>query len=210
MIPIKINNIPCNLPTSWDDVTLRQYLDYYQLGETNSIPDILAAVTGVSPSIWANVDYQSVNDLIMYRDGKKWKSHLDWMKEKQNFERLEIPKWLTIKEMSYRVPDELSEATFAQHISVTNIINSEGDCTLRFADILAIFFYPIINDCEYDEDEALEMAPMFYDCKWVDVCPIANFFFQQASGYGNPLPQLVRTLTPKKWRRTLVNLMNSV
>lgn len=210
MLPIKIGKIRCKIPTSWDEITLEQYLEFHKLGEQPEMLDVLEVITGVSSLIWAKVDVEKINNILLYRDGKEWRSHLDWLSEPQEFEKLGIKPWFNVGDYAYRVPDDLSECTLAQHITVSRIVRESDDPVLRMHEVLAVFFQPIIEDRDYNESRALEMAPMFMRCKFVECYPIASFFFQRAGGYGHPLPKLVRNFLPMNLVRVLINLMRLV
>ncbi len=215
MINLKINKQKFTIPTSWEEVTVKQYLALKEIGEDDDLTKVLSALTGISAQVLAKCSHESLLNVLMYRNNKskKWFSYLDWANSDPDFKKLPIPEWVHIGKMMYKIPGDLSECSFGQHVTIKQLIESEekgSDITHQVPFIAAVFMQPIVHNADYDEDRAMDLAQDILESSWIQILPIATFFLEKATSYGDPLPKLVRVLTPRKWKRTLVNLMTSV
>jgi hypothetical protein len=65
MIPIKIGSISAQLPTSWDEVTLGQYIEMAKHSDDLSIIRLLSILSGVDYLILLNVNADTFDDRIV-------------------------------------------------------------------------------------------------------------------------------------------------
>lgn len=178
MLPLiakyKETEIKFNLPQSWEDITLYQYIELSKWDRKDLI-QLFAVITGIDYDVFFNCESEGINDLLL--------TNLEFLKEPLDLEALPLPKEIEIDGKKLEVPQDITQKTFGQKISLQLYLaeavkneKSKIDC-LAFA--IALYFFPEIAQDKYNEDEAKKIIPLIEKCKLVEAYPIGSFFLNK-------------------------------
>lgn len=168
-----------NFPSGWDELTFRQ-LAALRKQEGNDTGHLLEILTGIERNGWLNMPSGIAGTLARL---------LDWVQTPLNWYQLIPPKAIKIGEKEYQVPKDLGLKTFGQKITletkVQKMLEQKKDLFEIMPDAMAIYFQPIVDGGNFDDQKAEDMRELFYDCPAIHVFPIASFFLRTSSAYQN-------------------------
>lgn len=178
MIPYKLGNHDFNIPTSYDELSLKQFYDLKTVDSNDNV-SFLSIISGLDKSIWSQcTDLDIVSKIYPY---------LEWMKEEFNVE-LYTPDFLHIDGVKYKRPGGLGIMCLGQIEHLKLLIKEIGDKPGShdydlFPDLLAIIFQPDVDNAEYNYDRAMELKESIYKCSLREAWPLASFFLANLSSY---------------------------
>ena len=164
--------IICKVPSSWEEVTVAQFIRLETNREPLTALHLLDLLTEVDLSILENTraDLSSlINESLLFfsQDPPQWRS-------------LEQRPFFVFAGKSYDVPKDLELERFGQKILLQTKIDElpEGDITPIIPYAVALYMQPIVYGAfESGKIEALEAEIMHSPI--VDIFPISAFFFKK-------------------------------
>lgn len=177
MIPLTINDKKIQLPTCWEDVTFRQYLDYAELGETELI-NVVALFTGISRKVWE--ESKEIKGFYYISESLKF------LEKEPKFENLLNPGYVVIKGKRYKIPTKLESYSVKQFEDMRGLIRVEtkGNDQIplkSYPKIAAIYFCTLLfKKYSVKNIEKAEQALM--DLPVYEVVGIVNFFLKNLNG----------------------------
>jgi hypothetical protein len=184
MLPIKLNNIPCNFPTEVAELSLKQL---FALRKSKGILDEVCALTGI--------DRETILNFRGRQDLEQCQLLLNNLGQKLalGMEGKTLPAQTTIAGKTIRVPKKLELEPVGAFIAVHNLIteehkraaeaNVEFDPTEIIPQVLAHYFWlPYMGDDALYNDEKIEQQSYMDQILTIpvtDAVPIANFFFRK-------------------------------
>lgn len=162
-------------PAGWDELTFRQFLEIRQFEpEHGGTPRLLEILTGIEREAWLNMHAGIAGTLS---------SLLEWVDTPPNYD-VPAPTSIKIGDKTYSVPRDLGMETFGQKITLESKVQkyeeAKGDLFELMPDAMAIYFQPIVDEGPFDDRKAELLKEVFYNCRAVDVYPIASFFLRSA------------------------------
>src|SRR5690349_6326314 len=100
MIPFKIGSTQLNIPSSWDEITTEQIVQFKHMKNPQDLCEILSILTGTEYKLIAT---SAVSDLALSQISLA----LKWFKSKINFLSLEMPTFLTLGDTKIKVKQDL-------------------------------------------------------------------------------------------------------
>lgn len=189
MIPIKIDSISAQLPTSWDEVTLGQYIEMAKHSDELSIIRLLSILSGVDYLVLMNVNSETFDDRIV--------DHMGFIREPINVHELPAVESLTINGKSYPLPDP-AKCTIGQKLGLESQIRIGQDMNTLHADLVAtavaIYMQPLIDAAPYNDERIEPIRNMVLQLPLKQVYPAGSFFlngwvkFLKLSGSTSALP----------------------
>lgn len=172
MLPLKIGEIKANIPTTWDEVTLKQYMDLQTYREDLNILRLLSILTSVEYRTLLNINSDSFDDRIM--------DSIEFIKTPIDIYTLEEKETITINGKVIKVPDP-STHTIGQKLLLQSKIRQlqetgEGSHAILVSYAVAIYLQPLIDGTDFDDTRVEEMRELVTSLPLVDVYPIGCFF----------------------------------
>ena len=159
--------------TTWEDITLDQYIQIYQLLDVEGMDEMVYA------EILKIVVGEDVEDLSL-SEYKQMFKHLDFLKAKMP--EVKAKKEYILKGNKYKCDLDVSKITGSQYLDYVNYIK-ENKGVENFAKIISVFLIPKghkYND-GYDIDELIEIIES--EMKIIDVNAISFFLQRQYTAY---------------------------
>ena len=159
--------------TTWEDITLDQYIQIYQLLDVEGMDEMVYA------EILKIVVGEDVEDLSL-SEYKQMFKHLDFLKAKMP--EVKAKKEYILKGNKYKCDLDISKITGSQYLDYVNYIK-ENKGVENFAKIISVFLIPKghkYND-GYDIDELIEIIES--EMKIIDVNAISFFLQRQYTAY---------------------------
>lgn len=173
MIPIKIDSISAQLPSSWDEVTLGQYIEMAKHSDELSIIRLLSILSGVDYIVLMNVNSETFDDRIV--------DHMVFIREPINVHELPAVDSLTINGKTYPLPDP-SKCTIGQKLGLESQIRIGQDMNTLHADLVAtavaIYMQPLIDVAPYNDERIEPIRNMILELPLKQVYPAGSFFFE--------------------------------
>lgn len=177
MIPLFIDDKKIQLPTCWEDVTFRQYLDYAELGETELI-NVVALFTGISQQVWeASKEIEGFYYIS---------ESLKFLEKEPNFENLSNPGHVVIDGKKYNIPTKLESYSVKQFEDMRGLIRMETKGEDRvplkaYPKIAAIYFCTLLFK-KYSMKNIEKAEAVLMDLPVYEVVGIVNFFLKNLTG----------------------------
>jgi len=168
------NKTKHTLPSKWEEVTVKQFIDLEGSKGTDNPTELLSILSGVPlPKI---MDTKS--NLQIQID------------EALNFITLNPPAWKELalrdkylfKGQFYNVPKDLELETFGQKILLQNKLNATDNPIQVIAYAIAIYMQKVI-DGRFDEKKAEGLEKEVLQMRITEVYPLAIFFFQELTKF---------------------------
>jgi len=170
MIPYTIDTHNFWIPTSYNELTLKQFLAIRNLKEDNSI-SILSILSGLDRSVW-----EQCTDLSI---GEKLLPYIEYFKTPFNVESY-LPDYLSIDGKSYKRPKAVDSVSFGQVERIKEELSSLSKVNAKdfesFGILIAIMMQPIIDNSKYNYERVNEILPLVMDCKLEEAWPLGSFF----------------------------------
>lgn len=151
------------IPTSWDQVTFRQYLDLVDV--QNSPQDVLAAFVGVDVQTLSKVKIVGLDAILHCLAFVKVPPALNVPKEIKGFK--------VSKNLEFETTGQFKDAESIVQSMKTEGGNLPKEDQLKYLDLVAIFAMPNYMDAEPEEQQ--EFAQQFMDAPCGEVLAIGNF-----------------------------------
>ena len=206
MIYLKLNGKASAIPTDFNDLTFRQYLDIRAIPNTKLI-DIAAYFTGFS--VEALMASTEVENFYIIIDG------LSWVLGEPALEANYRPATIRCADVTYNIPNTIDRCTVAQFEDVRAImLLSQQDNKLGvdiYPKIIAVFIAPVIFG-KYDSDTYEKTVPIIEGLTVPEVIGLGNFFVMKFSDLSNGIRKGLHrpNTTLKKLRLALKNLRHGV
>lgn len=178
MIPFDLGPHKFNLPTSYDELTFRQFFAMREVKDDDNI-GFLAAISGLEREAWEQCsDIDIATKIYVF---------LEWMKEPFQVEQF-TPDKIKINGKYYDRPKGLGASVYGQieHIkSEYKKLDREGKNDYEgFPMLLAIIMQPVVTGQKYNYDLAYKtILPLIMDCQLREAWPLASFFLTNFSNY---------------------------
>ena len=171
MIHLKIGSKNVDMASSWDDVTIDQFI---RIKEKNNIISYLSILTDLEEQEIMNA---SVDDIE-----KKVIPLLDFVNDVPETEKM--PDMITISDKKLSVPKDISLKTFGQKHFLQEAMATEykksKDLIGVIPTALAIYFYPDFYGDRFDIAKATEFTEICKKVKVREAIPVGNFFLTQS------------------------------
>lgn len=191
MIKFKIEGKEYSCPTSWKDVTVKQFQELKAWDKKDFIK-LLSIITGVEYSIIFKTSELDVDTKLL--------PFLEFLKKPLDVNNLPAVSFLTIEGKQYDIPKNLDRYSFGQKIDATNAINDAiektGDVYNYISKVVAIYMQPIVQNRDYKTTEAVEFKSVIDKCSIVEAYTVASFFFRTFGVFSKE--------KPKPWYRRLM------
>jgi len=162
MIPFKINGKKkINLPTSWEDLTIKQVESI--IDETDPLI-ILNKITGLPEKY--------LSDIFPY---------LEFILTTINLDDVQPSNYIYLNKEIHNVPD-IKEKTIGQKILFQTVLSKQlkaTDIVLISKDLFAIYFYEVITGKEFDVKKYNEITPMIEDVSFITFFSVVKNLIQQ-------------------------------
>jgi hypothetical protein len=217
MKQFKINHQLCNIPESWEEVTLEQLLKL-NTGITRSLE--LISVFTIPEKELSNIkDLKLIEEieqcLTFFTDIEGRDRMFEMVNDK--------PTKFVFKGEEVALPSDIGDSSIGQYqdmkFEVTEYFKEDGaeiDTIRRLAaypKIISIYLQPIITKSEYDWKKAEEISKDIYNCSALEVARWGNFFilrFQELRHGILKDVQKLTTLQKKQKQGFLTSLSSSV
>lgn len=168
-IKVKSYNLDISLPIIIEECTTDFFLKFSSLSEKTEL-EIIAGLTGLSLLQVEKLNQVNLDDEIF--------SALTWWSKIGELNNYEVPKYIQIEGISYKVPKDLRSKTLGQKLEIKQMIQEiNGDDKSTFFDYIkpcfAVYFAPILGK---DKEEVEKLTG---GLKIIDVYPVANFFLSK-------------------------------
>ena len=195
MLPITINEKKIQIPTTWKEITFKQYLKFLDLGETQFI-NAVALFTGIPKDVWEK-SKQIENFYIIV-------GALEFLQKDPKVIGAKKPETVTIKGNEYKVPEGLKNYSVKQFEEMRGLIRKEqkkGEITIKlYPKIISLYFCTLIFE-EYTIKNIRETEKLINELTIYDVVGIGAFFLKSSTNLLNgiqkrkrPLSMIVRKL----------------
>lgn len=202
MIKFKLEGKSYSMPTSWKEVTVKQFFQFKEWQKTNGdFVKLLSILTGCDYDTMRKTKQLDVDDKLI--------PFMKWLEEPLTEKNAPKCSTLSFQGKQYEVPKDLGMYSLEQKIELKNrmleCITKTGDTIDCIKIATAIYMQPIIQDKEYSAKEAEIIAEQFDDCKIVELYAVGGFFLKKLIGSivkNNPI-LLASKVRNKKLRELL-------
>lgn len=188
MKTFKIGEKEINMSTSWEDMTLKQWIEFYKLNEKNQKEGMIQDFYLLSiMEVLCNVFPGDLDDLSL----NEYQSHLEDMKFMLDTPELKDVQVLKIDDVNYCFPENFDRLTTGEYISIKTLQSRYENNLDGLPYLLAVILRPVESE-EIDEETGKKVynqekfdtknlqwrADMFYErLKALDVMKAVGFFF---------------------------------
>jgi hypothetical protein len=180
---LTIKDTHISLPENWQEVTIRQFIDFLKIGEKRYFDiEALGVFTGLGFDFWNEYSEVSLYQELI--------SGLTWINEIPNLEKSVLPEIVKMQidgetKYIYLEPDlfEITTAKFLDAGQIAKRITPEipdHEKMQHFFEIACIGLFPIAYNCKYDFDAMTKKIRTFEAVGALDILAIANFFLAHA------------------------------
>lgn len=173
MLALKIDNKNYSFPISWDEVSLRQYMELRNC--SNDYVKLLSIIIGAPYEVLFNARTLDIDEKI--------EPFIKFLQSPLNVEKLKTPNEIMIKGIVYQVPKDLGQHSFGQKITLQNRI---AECVQLKKDpiecmpfAIAMYFQPMITGGHFKTEETEKLLDTILDLPIVKVYPIGSFFLMK-------------------------------
>ena len=177
MIPLKLKikdaeDINCTLPTSWKDVTMKQFIQLYKHREDiDKHPELeLVVYTGVDQHIWNAL---TLDQIALVYDKLKYLEA-----DEVDFPSLPVPDKITIGEQEVEVPKQFGKKAWGAIKGIVAERNANKGADNEIIPLaIAFMMYDDYSNEKFDEDKARELIPLIEEMPCTVAYPVGSFFF---------------------------------
>ncbi len=193
MITLKINKKKVKVPSCWEEVTTKQYIE---LVMSTDHEDYIAPF-----AILVGMDINKIKQTKSYDLENTIFSVIDFLGQGvEAWKEKELPKFIRVNEKLIEIPTKLGLLTLAQSIALRTRIDSVEYLDEAIAYACAIYLQPLYDDGPFDRDKAAKLEEHILKMPIVDTYPVGFFFLEKYLDYGNPLTRafnLIKTMFAK-------------
>ncbi len=208
MIPITINSQKLNIPTRWEDVTFKQYIDYIDLKNPKVI-DAVALFTGIETKVWeGSKEIQNFYIIV---------NALEFLGKKPQIKKAVNPGTVTIRDKEYKVPQNIDSLPYMvkQFEDMRGLIRLEAkqnEITIKmYPRIISIYFCNMIFK-KYSVRNIEKTEPLIDSLGMFEVLGMGNFFLQNMTELLNGIArgELIFRMIVRKLKRVFTGSMSGV
>jgi len=169
MIPLTLGEKKFNLPSDWNDITVKQWLDLRSIDFTD-ICAILAVLTGIEREMWfTSTEISGIEEIIL--------PQLQFLADPIDLTKIELQKFVTISGKEVEVPKDIGLKTYGQKIifqqEMLKYSATDGNFKIEFMPrAIAIYMCPE----PFTDIKAFEYEKEIERMKVVEAYPLASFF----------------------------------
>jgi hypothetical protein len=173
MVTIKINSHKYDIPTTWDEITLRQYIELATYVEDINHIRLLSIFTGIDYGVLSNFPCDDFQIKVL--------PEMNFLNDELNVLSLKRAKHLHIGEHVFEPildpsKERLGQKLFMQQITETAVSNSLPHHSL-IAPVIANYYAPFVHpDKKWDEKHIKEFEKLVLDMPMYEAYPEADFF----------------------------------
>jgi hypothetical protein len=208
MIPFKLGSTQLNIPSSWDEITTEQVVEFKHMKNKMDLCEILAILTGVDYKLIAaaEVSQLALNQISLA---------VKWFRNKIDFLSLEMPTFLEFGETKIKVKQDLGTKVMAQvsqmNQQVYPLINfkkqQDESYAIESAEpeavalTLAIVFQPMYTGKPFNPETLDEFLEVCKKVPATKAFPVANFFLRKYLGLEDSINRSDMNQRQKKLKR---------
>ncbi len=167
MLRVKLEEEVYDLPQSWKEVTVKQFVDLSMYKEGDIIALLAIMLQASYDKVFA-IDDASAQKII---------DNMAWYYKEFDFEALDKPKTISIKGTRFNTPDDIQLKTYGQKIHFEILMKSPEDAIMKMAHTVGIYMYPIVSGEKFDDEPLNDFVNKdIMRCSIVEVYPLAAFF----------------------------------
>ena len=176
MKTIQIDKDVYDLPESWGEITVNQFMELRDCENADFITILSKLI---------NAPYDKIFACNPEMIAKKVIPMLDWyFDETFNFDELKIPSKLSVQDKEYPIPRDIRLKSFGQKLHFEETMKDMRDPVAKMPYVVAIYMYPIITKNKFDIESLDEFTKnTIGNCKITEIYPIANFFLNKLRKY---------------------------
>ena len=176
MIPIKINGKKLMIPSKWEDISFRQYIDYINI-KKKDIYSVLEIFTGIDRKSWEQSNEIKGFYVII--------NTLDFITQKPKI-KYKCPPAVEIDGKSYKVPRDIDTHTVKQYEDMRAVLQKEMKDKKNFEvesypKIIAIYLSAEIFG-DYTIPNYKRTIPLIEQLPYFEVVGMGNFFLMNLIG----------------------------
>lgn len=185
MITIQINKQQYDIPTSWDEVTVLQYIQLTDNVDELTHVRLLSIFTGIDFDVLNNFPCDAFKQVVV--------TDMAWMGESFNPKLKVRARSITLNGLTIPTIQDVSQERFGQKLFMQQLVNkaiaeSTNHVTL-IAPVLACYYAPYIHpEKKWVESHVKEVEQLIYKLPISIAYPEADFFL---SGYIKYKPKKV-------------------
>ena len=155
---VTINKILYNLPSTWEEVTYKQWTEMQARTNLNWRA-VLSILTGINSELVEQITDKSMLELLPL---------IKWLENKIDLQALPLPVTITHEGSAHVLPKKIAEQTFGQKIIAHQYLQ-KANAQEAIPFIVAVYLLPIIKKEKFNPDcieeitklaQALEGAPL--------------------------------------------------
>jgi len=161
MFILKIGRKKINVPSAWDDLSARQFIE---ITETNDEKKIIEIISGIP--------FEQSFYILEY---------LDFLKRPIELDSIEESQYLFFKNEAFKCP-EIKSCSWGQKICLSNLLKQIGKSRTvqnSVCEILAIYFQPIFNKSKFNPEELESLIAEFEKESFFKIYSVAKNFIRQ-------------------------------
>lgn len=176
----EINGKNFLFPESWHEITVAQLIALRAMEQNaplaKQICEALAILSGTKANEWFDMDADTdTHDTIF--------DLLAWTKQEIDWQKLPVPKVLTIGDRAIDIPQDLTLKTYGQVTVFESLVfptvEKTGDLTDAIPVALAIYLQPLITGSKFDADKLGDTIADINKLRACEAFPVANFFLKK-------------------------------
>jgi hypothetical protein len=203
MIPIKINGKKLMIPSKWEDLKFKEYIEYINI-EKKDIYSVLEIFTGIDRKSWEQSN--NIKGFYVIIDA------LEFIAKKPK-KKYKCPPAVEVDGKIYKVPKDLDTHTVKQYEDMRAVLQTEMKNKKNFEvesypKIAAIYMSKEIFG-EYSIKNWKKTIPIIENLPYFEVVGIGNFFLMNLIGLRigtNPFARKLSILM-RSWMQGLKKLM---
>ena len=157
-----------NIPTSWNELTLAQFIRIEGADKSNILL-LFSIITGLDITIAENSKDEKLEAVI-------WDS-VSFLVNAPDWEKLEAPMLYEISGEMYRVPKDFKQLMIGQKILIGQAVKNIEDLIEKMPRVLAVLFLPLTNGGNFDSNKLDDLAGKITNSLGVEGYTIAKLFF---------------------------------
>lgn len=206
MIPVKINGVARNFPSSWYEVSVSKFLRLTHADKMSKVIAILGEI--------------NIDDILYSSElniDEKVGPFIKWYFNQPEWEKINKPDELRVKDKVIDIPSDLGYSTFEQVENLKIIYHKEmekqlerGEEELNFHNIIipsvATWLQPAYDEAPYDEKRTKLFESYIEDMSIMHIYPLAAFFLRKYIG----LQPLKKKHSPQGIRMTIITTLRKL
>lgn len=193
MIPVIIEEKKINLPSTWQEVTLGQYIDMINYRDELNTIRLLSIMSGVSYAKLMNIDESKFDYRIM--------EAMDFLLTPIDVYELKDVESITINGKEINIPDP-SKCTIGQKLLMQQMTRVAQVQETLHAELIAtscaIYLQPVIDNKPFDDSRLEEIKKIVYTLPLVEIYPVGSFFLNGWLRFLKSSSQPLQTTQPTK------------